>query len=115
MEKESLDKCEKFEIIDGDSEIKLIKGKFLKDLEHIIQSIKVPKTSDPLNFLFFEKNYYFDIIDNSMLSFLDGKYCCSRLLPMINFDNFLFIFMNLLQERSLIFISKKLENLSISM
>lgn len=104
-----------FELIDGDFDTKILKDKLKSEIDKLIQDIKVPENGESLKFKFLEQKYYYDICDTTMLSFLDGKYCCSRLLPMLSYDNFMFVLMNILQEKSVIFLSTKLENLSIAM
>lgn len=113
--KEAMDEGGEFEKINGEADLRIIKNSLNQDLDRLIQRVKVPQNFDSFTFDFYSQNYYFDIPEFTMLSFLDGKYCCSRLLPLLNIDNFLFIVMNILQERSVIFLSDKLENLSIAM
>lgn len=113
--KDSLDNNRDFQKINGEADLDIIRSTLKGDLDRLIQEVKVPQNLDPITFEFYSQNYYFDIPEYSMLSFLDGKYCCARLLPLLNTDNFFFILMNILQERSVIFLSEKLENISIAM
>ena len=110
-----IDKKHKYELIDGNAELQILKNKLKPQLDKLINQVKIPQNFKKVQFSFMEQLFYYQVPEISMLSFIDGEFCCKNFLGALSFDNFLFIFLSIFHERSLIFVSEDMKLISSSM
>lgn len=103
-------------IIDSDAQLGIINNKVDDEIVKLVNKVGIPpKALDEMEFDVFEQVFEYKLPDLLNLSYLDSNHCCPTLLKSISYENFIFLYLSLLHEKSLILISENLNKVSTSM
>ena len=108
---------DKFELVDGDLDLSLVRTEFQRDFRKLISLTQITEEffKENLSFNFLDTKFTYMIPFVDSLSFMEGEYCFDSILENMTFENFVFTLMSILHERSIIYISKNLRTLSNTM
>lgn len=111
-----IEKNEDLSIFDSDCQIGILNNKVKSDIDRLVSRVFMPQfESNTIEFDFFNKIFEYKVPDLLNLSYLDASYCCYQVFKDMSFENFLFIFLKIFEEKSLVFVSENMNKISTSM